>query len=149
MDYPRQYNSTSSVVINDQYVLSTNHPDLNDNPYSIVSYSFTPVNNEAVPLVRGGEALGDFAQIAIQLIGHNNVSSAFNSTFNGASSGGNNTFALVETGPNTGIFQSKIGMKDLEDAFGHSIKVGDKIRIIYLDNMVSPKYASSAVMSVV
>jgi hypothetical protein len=138
----------SSVAINDQFVLSVNHPDLNNNPQSKVSYSFSPVNNQAVPLVRGNEALGEFVQIEIQVIEPNNTSSVFNGG-NKTLSGGSNTFTLVETGLNTGIFQSKIGVRDLADALGYSIKVGDKIRITYFDNMESPKHASSAVMSII
>jgi hypothetical protein len=138
----------SSVGINDQFVLSVNHLDLNDNPHSKVSYTFTPVNNKAVPLVRGNEALGDFAQLAIQVIGHNNTSPPLNGA-NKTYSGGYNTFTLVETGQNTGIFESEIGVKDLANALGYSIKSGDKIRITYFDNMESPKYVSSKVMSIV
>ena len=138
----------SSVGINEQFVLSVNHPDLNDNPQSIVSYTFTPVNNKAVPLERGNEALGDFAQLAIQVIGHNNTSFAFNGG-NKTFSGGYNTFTLVETGQNTGIFESKISVKDLAHALGYPISVGDKIRITYFDNIESPKYVSSKVMSII
>ncbi len=138
----------ASVGVNEQFILSINHPDLNDNPQSKVSYSFVPINNKTVPLVRGDEALGDFAQIEFQLIEHSNVSSVFNSA-NKTSNGGNSTFTLIETGPNSGIFQSKIFIKDLAVALGHSIKAGDKIRITYIDNFVSPRYTSSAIMSVV
>jgi hypothetical protein len=137
----------SSVGINDQFVLSINHPDLNDNPQSKVSYTFSPVVDKAVPLVRGNEALGEFAQIQIQVMRPNNTASSFNGS-NTTLIGGVKTFALVETGPNTGVFESKIGVKDLGDALGYPIKVGDKIRITYFDNMESPKYVSSSVMSI-
>ena len=99
-----------------------------DKYQSKVSYTFTPVNNKAVPLLRGDTALGDFPEIEIQVIGKNNTSNVF-SGGNKTVSGGIHAYTLVETAPNTGIFESKIGVKDLANAFGYPIKVGLMIKL--------------------
>ena len=91
--------------------------------------------------------MGDFAKIEIQFIGSNNTSTVF-SGGNKTVSAGSNAYTLVETAPNTGVFESKIGVQDLANALGYPIKVGDKVRITYFDNMESPMHVSSALMNI-
>jgi hypothetical protein len=131
----------TSVGINGQFVLSINSPDLNDNPQSKDSYTFTPVSGRPVPLVRGYTQLGDFAQIEIQIEGTDNNTSIASSS--------SKTFTLVETGLDTGIFEANIGTKDLANGLGHPLKVGDRVKITYFDNMETPRHAASAVMNII
>jgi hypothetical protein len=131
----------SYTGIKGQFVLGITDPDLNDNPESIDSYDFTPIGDKPAPLVIGGTKLADFAQIGIQIIGDNITTNRTN--FNG-----NRTFTLVETGINTGTYEAQISTNDVASMVGHPLKVDDKIKVSYFDNMEEPHHVTSAVMNI-
>ena len=141
---PGRINLPSSIRLDDkQIVLSINDSDLNVNPESKDSYTFTPINNKPLPLVTANMKLDSFAQIQIQIGGNIKNSAAGTTTTNTSTFYGNKTFMLVETGIDTGIFEAKMHIKDIADALGRSLKVGDNIIITYFDNMELPPHRSS------
>ncbi len=111
-----------SAGIEDDFTLTINDPDLNDNPRVKDSYSFTlDGTGPEFGLMRGGQSIGSLATIEVEVKGESPV---FDRSL---------TYTLTETGANTGIFSAKIEMQDILQSTGIQVDNGDTLEITYND----------------
>lgn len=122
-----------TVGINDDFTLTINDPDLNDNPRTKDSYTFTLTGDgPEFPLERGGDSIGSAASVEVDIEG------------NPADFGATElTYTLTETGANTGIFNAKLDMEEIVDATGVDINDGDTLEITYNDDQDTPGRSNS------
>lgn len=121
-----------SAGINDKVVLTINDPDLNDNPRTKDSYSFTLSGSSGTfPLTRGGESFGELATIEMEIAGKV-------PTF-----GTPITYTLTETEENSGVFTATLEMTKILASTGINVDDGDRISMTYNDLMAKTSRESS------
>ncbi len=108
--------------VNDDFIVTINSPQLNDNPRTKDSYSFDLTGDgPEFDLERGGVSIGEFVTIEVEIEGDN-------PTFDDLL-----TYTLTETGANTGIFTAKLDMAAILESTGIGVDDGDQIEIIFND----------------
>lgn len=113
-----------SAGINDDFALTINDPDLNDNPRTRDSYSFTLTGSSGTfPLTKGGKSFGDLATIEMEIAGR---TPAFGTAI---------TYTLTETEANSGVFTATLEMTKILASSGINVDDGDRIRMTYNDLM--------------
>jgi hypothetical protein len=121
-----------SAGINDDFVLTITDPDLNDNPRTRDSYSFTLSGNSGTfPLTKGGKSIGEMATIEMEIAGR---IPAFGTPI---------TYTLTETEVNSGVFSVNLKMAKILESANINVDDGDRIRITYNDLMGSTSRESS------
>jgi len=128
----------TEVGVNDDFVLAITDPNLNDNPRTRDSYTVDLTGTDGLyPLMRGTTDLGDFAELELDVEGNN-------PNFGG----GGMTITLLETGINTGIFQSNVDMAELIDEASLDLDDGDNVEFTYTNKMDDVDRESSDELSI-
>jgi hypothetical protein len=122
--------------INDDFILTLTDADLNDNPRTKDSYVFILTDAPPYPLVRGGDELGELANLEFEIEG-DAVDFGTESI----------SYTLVETDVNSGVFTTELDMQDFLD-FGDEgdpldVDDGDTLEAIYNDFMDDASRESS------
>jgi hypothetical protein len=102
--------------------------DMNDDVNLKESYTFTLTGDEPVPLLKADINLDDYAALKVRF---NNDNADFDNA---------ETYTLLETGVNTGVFVVSIDMVELAESAGveNSLEDGDTIEFTFLDRMEEP-----------
>lgn len=124
--------------INDDFPLTINDADLNNNPRSRDSYTIELLGSGEFPLFRGGNELTDLATLEVD------VSSEETTTFAAPAL----TYTLLETGINTGIFEADIDMGEILTSTGADVDDGDSIEFTYNDEMDDTSSDNSAEVTI-
>jgi len=143
--------------VNDDFTFTLTAPNLNDNPRTKDSYTFSldvnDDNNEvdgdelvSAPLVKAGTALDTLAFIEFTILGQNQNFD----TDNCEDTSCEIDFTLTETGVNTGIFTTLIDMRDVLDAADliGTIDDGDKLEITFHDQFNTNSRENSDELSI-
>ncbi len=121
-----------TVGINDDFDLTINDPDLNDNPRTRDSYTFTLDGaGPEFALMRGGLSIGEAASVEVEIEGDS-------PTFDDAI-----TYTLRETGANTGIFVAELDMEEILTSTGADVDDGDTLEVTYNDDQDTPGRSNS------
>ncbi len=121
-----------TVGINDDFDLTINDPDLNDNPRTRDAYTFTLDGaGPEFALMRGGLPIGEAASVEVEIEGDAPV-------FADAI-----TYTLRETGSNTGIFVAELDMEEILESTGADVDDGDTLEVTYNDDQDTPGRSNS------
>lgn len=126
-----------SAGLNDKFVLTIADGDLNDNPRAKESYTFTLTGNSGTyGLKRGGSNIVQIATIELEIAGRTPTFAIGQS------------YTLVETEINNGIFTSTLDMRNILTSAGIDADDGDKFRVTYNDLMGKTSRESSDILSI-
>lgn len=124
--------------VNDDFTFTLTDADLNNNPRTRDSYSFTLGGVGPYALERGGVSLDDSATIEVDISSLDDVPDFVDDL----------TYTLLETGINTGIFETELDMGDILDSAGADVDDGDEVEITYNDLMDDTTAESSDEVSI-
>ncbi|HLG37753.1 MAG TPA: hypothetical protein VI338_06425, partial [Nitrososphaera sp.] len=118
----------SLVDIDGDLAVTVTDADMNDDVNVKESYTFTLTGDEPAPLLKADINLNDYAVLKVRI-------NDDNADFDNAE-----TYTLVETGVNTGVFVASIDMVELAESAGveNSLEDGDTIEFTFLDRMEEP-----------
>lgn len=134
---PGKVDLPESAGINDDFVFSLNDPDLNDNPRTKDSYTFTLEGNSGTyPLKKGGKSFGDLAIVELEIAGR---TPSFGTAL---------SYTLSETEVNSGVFSTTLDMAKILASANLSVDDGDRFEITYHDFMGRTSRQSSDVLSI-
>ena len=125
-----------AVGINDDFIVTLTDGDLNNNPRTRDSYTFSLDGTGEYSLARGGDSLGDLATLEVEIEGDPvDFADAIDDT-------------LVETDINSGVFTVELDMQDILDSTGVDVDDGDTLEITYNDRMDDTSRESSDELSI-
>ncbi len=125
--------------INDDFIMTLTDGDLNDNPRTKDSYTFTltdAVGSPPFDLERGGDPIGDLANLEVEIEGEI------------VDFGIDLDYTLVETEISSGVFTVELSMDDILESTGVEADDGDNLEITYNDFMDDTSRESSDELSI-
>lgn len=123
--------------INDDFVFTLIDPDLNDNPRTRDSYTFTLEGNNGIyPLKKGGRSLSDLATVELEIAGRT------------PSFGTSLSYTLTETEVNSGVFTASLDMARILTSASLNVDDGDRFEITYNDLMGRTSRQSSDILAI-